>query len=51
MADENKKENQNVVKEVNVSSSTPMTYNGTVKVQIKRGNKIVKSKIIKNKGR
>ena len=50
MADENKKENQNVVKEVNVSSSTPMVYNGTVKVQIKRGNKIVKSKIIKNKG-
>ena len=50
MADENKKENLNVVKEVNVSSSTPIAYNGTVKVQIKRGNKIVKSKIIKNKG-
>ena len=50
MAEENKKENLNVVKEVNVSSSTPMAYTGTVKVQIKRGNKIVKSKIIKNKG-
>lgn len=38
------------IKEIEVNSSTPISYKGKVQIQIKRGNKIISSKVKRNRG-
>ena len=41
---------QNKDKEINISSTTPISYSGTVQIKIKKQNKIISTRVKRNKG-